>query len=814
MTTPSEFDAFASYRPADLDDVLALAHALRERGVRLWIADEQLPDPHTWDDAPLKAIDTLPAAVAILGKAGPPRDWGRRELSQIAARKAADPGFRFVQAVLPGVPPKIGLPAPADRVIRFVRELDDQTVIELAGALTEAAESTGTEIPLTPSVIAATRVDGPVSSFVIVRRLLEAHPEYAERRIKLPELAKVPPHAIHRHAAEWIADVRSLYDPARTESLHGRLMIDGLARIDRDLRDFLERLKALEPLRGEITPPPHESLYVKPDTVDTLTDYPADDDQLGRLVIAETLAKRIRSMRADEVRRHCDDREPEERSGGPFLLHLYGPWGMGKTSLLRFMAKQLKTRTGGEGDEAMAGRWVVIDFNAWQHQRIVPPWWWLMLAVYRQGSKALWHIDKRRWARLKAWDAWWRIKGAVPGLAFASAGLLIAWLVWKSGSVEHGEGKNWRDVASAGETIVKALSAAIALVLTLWGGMRALGRWMVVGSPRAAGAFIQTAKDPLDTLSRRFRTLINRIHYPVAIFVDDLDRCQSKYVVELLEGIQTLFKDVPVAYVVAADREWLTQSYTSEYASFSGLTGEAGRPLGYLFLEKTFQMSAAVPPLTYGSQQSYLQGLLRVVRSDDDPGAHDRAHREAEAKFAGSRGQADVDHALANGSADPVVRQAEAEEAVRRLSDPDVERRTQHTLQDFAPLLERNPRAMKRLVNAYGVNRATDILRRVDGAAEAGSAYQRVALWTILSLRWPLLADHLAENPGDADRMIARDDPPASPDWLAKLWRDPGVLAVLGGKAPKVVTELDGNAVRLSVGMAAEETAPARVPVH
>ena len=65
-----------------------------------------------------------------------------------------------------------------------------------------------------------------------------------------------------------------------------------------------------------------------------------------------------------------------------------------------------------------------------------------------------------------------------------------------------------------------------------------------------------------------FADLIDWLHYPVAIFIDDLDRCKGSTVVELLEGVQTLFRDAPVVYLVAADRDWLSDSYAAEYGAF------------------------------------------------------------------------------------------------------------------------------------------------------------------------------------------------------------------------------------------------------
>ena len=67
---------------------------------------------------------------------------------------------------------------------------------------------------------------------------------------------------------------------------------------------------------------------------------------------------------------------------------------------------------------------------------------------------------------------------------------------------------------------------------------------------------------------------------PLAVIVDDLDRCQPKFVVELLEGIQTLYGDTPVTYVVAADSRWIRDCFEEEYKTFLDMPSEAGRPLG------------------------------------------------------------------------------------------------------------------------------------------------------------------------------------------------------------------------------------------
>jgi hypothetical protein len=105
--------------------------------------------------------------------------------------------------------------------------------------------------------------------------------------------------------------------------------------------------------------------------------------------------------------------------------------------------------------------------------------------------------------------------------------------------------------------------------------------------------------------------------------------------------------------------------------------------------------------------------------------------------------------------------------AIRRLAAPELRRRTEHTLKPFSRLLDPNPRAMKRLVNAYGMERDIRLLEGHGGTSD-GLAPERLALWTILRLRWPLLADYLVGHPNavqsgktadaDLDALLASDD--------------------------------------------------------
>ena len=76
--------------------------------------------------------------------------------------------------------------------------------------------------------------------------------------------------------------------------------------------------------------------------------------------------------------------------------------------------------------------------------------------------------------------------------------------------------------------------------------------------------------------------------------------------------------------------------------------------------------------------------------------------------------------------------------AFQRMQSKELVGEREHFLAGYADLLEANPRAMKRLLNAYGFRRGFDIQSPHRSDPDA------LVRWTILENRWPVLADHLA----------------------------------------------------------------------
>jgi len=232
---------------------------------------------------------------------------------------------------------------------------------------------------------------------------------------------------------------------------------------------------------------------------------------------------------------------------------------------------------------------------------------------------------------------------------------------------------------------------------------------------------------------------------------------------------------MPVAYVVAADRAWLYRSFGKAYKDFEETAGDPSRPLGFRFLEKTFQISMEIPPMSDDVRGEFWGLLLGVSPGNSgEPELPTRPELPADA-FAEVSTQEEVERRarfLLDTGVEPEDVYAGA---VRRFNAAAIEQQTEMRLSRFAPLLESNPRSMKRLVNAYGFER--DLLVR-QGYFLSEEERRQLALLTILRLRWPLFADHLRDNPADVDFLSASNGRPPDNHEFKQTFADPALRAL------------------------------------
>ena len=514
-------------------------------------------------------------------------------------------------------------------------------------------------------------------------------------------------------------------------------------------------------------------------------DEPAKRDALQREGIALGVATQVRRMVVEEP-------------GKSFLVHVDGPWGSGKTTLLGFLQKRL------QASSEEGGSWVVATFDAWRQSKVGPPWLALtscLRSALARDRKAIARVGLRirEWARLAGAGQW-----VASALFIVIAGAL-AYFTWHNG---------WAN-ATVAQTVISVVTGVAALVTLVWSLLKGTTGLLIKSSARRARDFEESQRNPMDDIVRHFGWLLERAGKPVALFVDDLDRCSNGYVVELLDTLQTLVRPAPemaadqrrdspdraapakpsLVFVVAADGRWIRQSYEEAHKIFLGTVSEPGRPLGYLFLEKLFQVTVDVPSLSPSLQETFFADLLTAP---DAPAreAEVRGDQELSAEIA--RGSTEQTIVATWGKAPPAQRMRLAGEAIAAMTREPVQRKREHALQRFAPLLEPNARSMKRFLIAYNIAR---MIRTVEGSA---IGVEPLAQWMVVRSRWPSLADYLARHPDaigsagrSAEELIAKGIPEDVATMLAD--RD-GLLKAVIDFVPG--DPLDARKLRECCGMA------------
>lgn len=475
------------------------------------------------------------------------------------------------------------------------------------------------------------------------------------------------------------------------------------------------------------------------------SDAPATDDLLQRTPLARALAARLR-------------RFGEEEAPTSFLVHIDGPWGSGKTTLLRLLKEELdpsfREQPSAADEQAppsppRAARstpdaWLTIDFNAWQQSKVGTPWWSLLSALRRDVARGR-RRPTRWWLRMV--EAWVRFRRV--GAPFFLACIVLVALAAGFFFLLRPSKASFASTAD----IAQGIGAIVVALGTLWAGSKVAARIFLWDSAQGARLYEQSSRNPMLDVSRHFGWLIARAGKPVVFLIDDLDRCSDSYVVDLLETVQTLIRDPdgggrgvavpakPPCFVVAADGAWIRRSFETTYSQFNASVGEPGQPLGYLFLDKFFQLRVRMPRIDLVQRRSYLRHLLGTVgpamarQGADSPANADQVLR----RIRQSSSEAEIVAVL--GDASPEVRDRVAADAVDQLSTSLVASSTEHWLQQFAVLLPPNPRAMKRFVNDYS------ILRMVRTLEANAVPMAPLALWTIIETRWPSLADCLRAHP-------------------------------------------------------------------
>jgi hypothetical protein len=345
-----------------------------------------------------------------------------------------------------------------------------------------------------------------------------------------------------------------------------------------------------------------------------------DKDLLGTAPYASALAELIRAI------------------APPYTIGIYGEWGTGKTSFVRFVRHYLEQNPAGRDAEPVR----FIHFMAWPYRTSDELWRALILKI----ARGLYNVPDDSPALADTHT----MADAVEG-APAHRGRLLTDVIDRlsADALVLRAPPPKQDASAEYKTLLARLDA------TLYGGIdkgrddapRLDHERILIAAVRAAvaglgflsplvaalrGLFkLEDKIDPADLLAREknqatrkriesmdefraeMRSLFERraCGMRVCVFVDDLDRCMPDTALDVLEAIKIFLGDVRCVFIVAADEQLIGQGLRLRYRDLLEAGGqqevqELLTRKGREYFEKIIQLHIPLPPTTSEQTHKFL----------------------------------------------------------------------------------------------------------------------------------------------------------------------------------------------------------------
>lgn len=565
-----------------------------------------------------------------------------------------------------------------------------------------------------------------------------------------------------------------------------------------------------------------------------VTDDPeVERDAFGRTVLAIGLARRLHRIWVSTNR--SPGASPQGEAKSAFVIQLDAPWGGGKTTFGNFVAAVLNPGLGcqaGAADflerrypgqdvggiflddppaddtaraqlaaEALEARrpWIIVPFNAWRCEHCLPPWWvfYKMIrrtcfrSVLREGTQAWTPERKDRRARKgsprrAAWGAYARLWFAeirfrltnpkitllllTALVSMVSLGFMDAFGFW----VRMVDAKGTATSGFALSTGVGLLLSGITGISFIWALGALVAEAIMPGNNSVTERLSLGGGDPFERFRHHFDATMRRVKRPVLVVIDDLDRCNPAFIVDLIRGVQTVLRSSRVMFMILGDREWIEAAFEAHYSAMSSLDVGPEQSLGARFVEKAIQMSFILPKPSHEDQAIYLRNVLLGGGALDPVAVSTselRMVREMANTLSAQGGNAPFDST-------PIVDKAmEALQVTssRTMGEPDLRQRVEqvvndalainvtvdhgaeseivHQLEALAGCFPTNPRQVKRIVNAITLYYAVALQRP---GLDPDMAFRRqLTIWVILMTERPATWKLLASCPDLIDAIIA-----------------------------------------------------------
>jgi predicted KAP-like P-loop ATPase len=359
-----------------------------------------------------------------------------------------------------------------------------------------------------------------------------------------------------------------------------------------------------------------------------------------------------------------------ESGGAPITIGVSGGWGVGKSSLVKMVGREL------EADKDADKKYIFLEFNAWLYQGFDDARHALLQAV----SDRLLEVAKDRktfvedvlaFVRRVKWLRLGRI--ALPTVAGLIGGGTLGGPIGAVLGAAGGLIKS-TDAADREKELEKLKEA--------YGQLH----------PDLADALKEEQPDSLPKeiqgLRDAFASILKKLDVTLVVLVDDLDRCLPNTAIATLEAMRLLLHVPRSAFIIAADEQMIRSAVRVHFSD-----GDISDDLVTSYFDKLIQVPMRVPRLGINEVKVYVV-LLLAERAERRQKIAAQVLAEAQKSLLES-----LKRAWSGGITHDVLKRAFGEEGAKALTtEIDMAEQLAYLLVS-AEQIAGNPRLIKRFLN-------------------------------------------------------------------------------------------------------------------
>jgi len=414
----------------------------------------------------------------------------------------------------------------------------------------------------------------------------------------------------------------------------------------------------------------------------------------------------------------------------PITVGIYGHWGKGKSFLMQKILEKTQSNPQSENKNVSGTKKfkiLAIKFNAWSYSTSNHLWAGMVTHFYNEVEKFLgWKVPFYR--IIKAVQKSWK-KAFSLSIFYFLIGFAINILLEYTRHLRAVE--NLRIILNSISASIVGGSILASLPI-LWSTLRDFTNTLFFSRAQNLQAVISRPdfhdqlgimadiEKEINFISETLKKNSSRL----VLFIDDLDRCDHKKAVEVLQAIMLLLANkngLPFIIFLGIDARTIVRAIEESYGDVlvgAGITG-------YEFLDKIIQLPFVIPPTDPADMENFIESLLWASEDEKKTIFRTNNQQNQEIKKPNSN-MANEKVQESSDSLTPVTFSSAERAAIMKIAN------------DFCD----NPRKVKRIMNML---RLVKILTH-----DSGFDFEKMIHWITLVEQWPLHTAWILHNIEDA----------------------------------------------------------------